>query len=69
MDNQHCRFCGHELKHSFADLGLSPLSNEYLEKGDLDCGQMFYPLNVKVCGQCFLVQAAEYRRQIGRAHV
>ena len=62
LDNQHCRFCGHELKHSFADLGLSPLSNEYLEKGDLDCGQMFYPLNVKVCGQCFLVQAAEYRR-------
>ncbi len=62
LDNQHCRFCGHELKHSFADLGLSPLSNEYLKKGDLDCGQMFYPLNVKVCGQCFLVQAAEYRR-------
>ena len=62
MDNQHCRFCGHELKHTFADLGLSPLSNEYLKKTDLERGQMFYPLNVKVCDQCFLVQAAEYQR-------
>lgn len=62
MDNQHCRFCGHELKHTFADLGLSPLSNEYLKKADLERGQMFYPLNVKVCDQCFLVQAAEYQR-------
>ncbi|MFG6353011.1 MAG: methyltransferase domain-containing protein, partial [Oscillospiraceae bacterium] len=62
MDNQHCRFCGHELKHTFADLGLSPLSNEYLKQADLDRGQMFYPLNVKVCGQCFLVQAAQHQR-------
>ncbi len=62
MDNQHCRFCGHELKHTFADLGLSPLSNEYLKRSDLERGQMFYPLNVKVCEQCFLVQAAEYQR-------
>ena len=62
MDNQHCRFCGHELKHTFADLGLSPLSNEYLKRADLERGQMFYPLNVKVCDQCFLVQAAEYQR-------
>ncbi len=23
LDNQHCRFCGHELKDTFADLGLS----------------------------------------------
>lgn len=62
MDNQHCRFCGHELKYTFADLGLSPLSNEYLNKSDLERGQIFYPLNVKVCEQCFLVQAAEYQR-------
>ena len=62
LDNQHCRFCGHELKHTFADLGLSPLSNEYLKQADLDRGQMFYPLNVKVCGQCFLVQAAQHQR-------
>jgi len=62
MDNQHCRFCGRTLKHTFADLGLTPLANEYLQKGDLNRGQMFYPLHVNVCDQCFLVQAAEYQR-------
>lgn len=62
MDNQHCRFCGHELQHTFADLGFSPLSNEYLREKDLSRGQMFYPLKVQVCGQCFLVQAALYQQ-------
>lgn len=62
MDNHHCRFCGRELKHTFADLGFSPLSNEYLTAGDLNRGQMTYPLKVQVCEHCFLVQAALYQR-------
>lgn len=62
MDNRHCRFCGHKLSHTFADLGLSPLSNEYLTADDLDRGQMFYPLKVRVCEKCFLAQTALYQR-------
>ncbi len=62
MDNQHCRFCGHELKHTFADLGLSPLANEYLREADLGRGQIFYPLKVQVCERCFLTQAALYQQ-------
>lgn len=62
MDNKHCRFCGKELQHTFADLGLSPISNEYLAEENLDCGQNFYPLTVKVCDECFLVQALEYQK-------
>lgn len=62
MDNKHCRFCGKELKHTFIDLGLSPVSNEYLSADDLDKGQYFYPLNVKVCDECKLVQALEYQK-------
>lgn len=62
MDNQHCRFCGHELKHTFADLGLSPLANEYLREADLGRGQIFYPLKVHVCEHCFLTQAALYQQ-------
>lgn len=62
MDNQHCRFCGHKLKHTFADLGLSPLANEYLTAEDLNRGQMFFPLKVQVCEKCFLTQAALYQR-------
>lgn len=62
MDNHHCRFCGHKLEHTFADLGFSPLSNEYLTAEDLERGQMSYPLKVRVCKNCFLVQAALYQR-------
>lgn len=62
MDNQHCRFCGHELTQTFADLGFSPLANEYLTKEDLSRGQTFYPLKVQVCGNCFLAQAALYQK-------
>lgn len=62
MDNKHCRFCGKELKYTFADLGLSPVSNEYLGKEDLEKGQYFYPLNVKVCEDCFMVQALLYQK-------
>lgn len=61
MDNKHCRFCGKELKHTLVDLGLSPISNEYIEKENLDSGQYFYPLNVMVCDECFLAQVMEYK--------
>jgi 2-polyprenyl-3-methyl-5-hydroxy-6-metoxy-1,4-benzoquinol methylase len=57
MDNKHCRFCGKELKHSLVDLGLSPLANGYLHKEDLERGEMFFPLRVNVCDECFLTQA------------
>ena len=62
VDNFHCRFCGHELKYGFADLGMSPLANEYLTENDLECGQTFYPLKVQVCSNCYLTQAAMYQK-------
>lgn len=61
MDNRHCRFCGSELQHTFLDLGLSPLANEYLTGRALEQGQSYYPLKVQVCDHCFLVQAASYQ--------
>jgi SAM-dependent methyltransferase len=51
-----CRLCGASLKHTFADLGSSPLANSYLEPEDLDRGEVFYPLHAYVCEFCFLVQ-------------
>lgn len=62
MDNEHCRFCGNKLSHTFADLGLSPLSNAYMRPQDVDNGQYFYPLVVKVCEKCFLAQAAVFSK-------
>lgn len=51
-----CRFCDSRLKHVFADLGMSPLSNSYVKPGDLAVMEPFYPLVVFVCSNCFLVQ-------------
>jgi SAM-dependent methyltransferase len=55
--NEHaCRFCGAGLRHSFADLGSSPLANSYLRADQLDGPEPFYPLHAYVCEHCFLVQ-------------
>ena len=55
-----CRFCDHELKQTFCDLGMSPLANSYLTAEQLNCPEVFYPLHAYVCSNCFLVQVAEY---------
>lgn len=55
-----CRFCSTELKYLFISLGSSPLSNSYLSKEDLNKMEPFYPLEVYVCGNCFLVQLEEF---------
>jgi len=51
-----CRSCGRPLAHTFVDLGVSPLANSYLEPADLDRMEPFYPLHVRVCEECLLVQ-------------
>ena len=55
-----CRFCGAPPELSFADLGMSPPSNSYLEAGALNRMERFYPLHAWVCGKCFLVQLEEF---------
>jgi hypothetical protein len=55
-----CRFCHSDLKHSFVDLGMSPLCESYLAPEELNQMEPFYPLHVQVCDQCFLVQLEAY---------
>ncbi len=55
-----CRFCGTPLQHTFVDLGLSPLCETFPAADELDRMEPFYPLHVKVCEQCLLVQLREY---------
>ena len=55
-----CRFCGAPLHDSFADLGLSPLANSYVEPEDAAAGESFLPLHAYVCRECFLVQLGEF---------
>jgi SAM-dependent methyltransferase len=54
-----CRSCGGRL-HPFIDLGVSPLCESFLSAEDLDRGETFYPLNVKICDRCWLAQLPEY---------
>jgi len=56
---RRCRFCRTPLMYTFVDLGVSPLSNSYLEPEDLVKMEPFYPLHVYVCHECFLVQLEE----------
>ena len=55
-----CRFCGATLGHTFVDLGMSPLCENFLRADQLNDMEPFYPLKVYVCDQCFLVQLEEY---------
>ncbi len=55
-----CRFCGTALRRTFVDLATSPLCETYLSGADLNRGEVYYPLHVYVCEQCFLVQLEEY---------
>src|SRR5215469_13097471 len=57
---KRCRFCGAGLQRTFVDLGLSPLCETYPSAADFNRGEVYYPLHVYVCGQCYLVQLEEY---------
>jgi SAM-dependent methyltransferase len=55
-----CRFCGEPLSTTFVDLGKSPLCQTHLEAHQLREMEPFYPLHVRVCSRCFLVQLDEF---------
>lgn len=57
-----CRFCKHELTHTFIDLYHSPASNSFLTAAELNEPETFFPLHVFVCDECFLVQIDEYKK-------
>lgn len=60
MKDRTCRFCGNPLNQSFVDLGMSPLSNSFLQPERLQVPESFYPLHAYVCNACFLVQLEEF---------
>ena len=55
-----CRLCGSSLTHTFVDLGMSPLCESYVAAENLDEPETFYPLHVRLCGSCLLVQLPAY---------
>jgi hypothetical protein len=59
-DPPRCRFCEAPLQQTVVDLGMSPLCESYLNTSQLNQMEPFYPLHVRVCGRCFLVQLEAY---------
>jgi SAM-dependent methyltransferase len=58
--DRRCRFCGTPLRRTFVDLGMSPPCESYLSASQLDEMEPFYPLHVRVCEDCLLVQLHDY---------
>ncbi|PSM47902.1 SAM-dependent methyltransferase [Chroococcidiopsis sp. CCALA 051] len=58
--SKKCRFCGNELRYTFADLGMSPIANDNLTSEHLNRAEKFYPLHTYVCDRCLLVQLEEF---------
>jgi len=55
-----CRNCAAPLTETFVDLGMSPLCERFLRADQLDEMEPFFPLHVRVCPACLLVQLPEY---------
>ena len=55
-----CRLCGASLTRTFVDLGMSPLCESYVAAERLDEAEAFYPLHVRLCDSCLLVQLPAY---------
>lgn len=56
----NCRHCHTPLQHPFLDLGHAPPSNAYLSVTDLFRPERYYPLRLRVCENCWLVQTEDY---------
>ena len=57
-----CRHCGAEVTLTLIDLGSAPPSNAYLTKLTMRRPEKWFPLKVRVCESCWLVQAEAYSR-------
>jgi C-methyltransferase C-terminal domain/Putative zinc binding domain/Methyltransferase domain len=56
----NCRHCNAPISQPFLDLGFAPPSNSYLSADGLSRPAKYYPLRIKVCDRCWLVQTEDY---------
>lgn len=57
-----CRHCYDPLEQVFLDLGCAPPSNAYLSAAALNAPELYFPLKLFVCEECWLVQTEDYSR-------
>ncbi|WMW82231.1 class I SAM-dependent methyltransferase [Undibacterium cyanobacteriorum] len=58
-----CRHCANELHASCLDLGTAPPSNSYLSLEQLSEPELYFPLRLLFCDQCYLVQTEDFTRR------
>lgn len=58
--NKKCRFCNAPLNHTFVDLGMQPLCEDFVKPEQVNKMEPHYPLHVYVCDKCYLVQLEEF---------
>jgi SAM-dependent methyltransferase len=58
----NCRHCNSPLELSLVDLGSAPPSNNYLSSAALKGPELWFPLRVLVCRNCWLVQTEDFAR-------
>lgn len=56
----NCRHCAKPLIKQLIDLGSSPPSNAYLAEASLHAPELWFPLRVLVCNDCWLVQTDDF---------
>lgn len=57
-----CRFCKTDLIDLFLDLGSTPPSNAFLTAADLNAPELYFPLRLFTCSNCYLVQVDEVQK-------
>lgn len=60
MTSVSCRVCSAPVTESVCDLGMSPLSNAFVRRDDMQRMEPFYPLHALVCTNCWLVQLGDF---------
>ncbi len=58
--SQRCRHCDTQLGAPTLDLGYAPPSNAYVTTQNLSKPEVTYPLRVRVCPSCFLLQTEDF---------
>ena len=55
-----CSFCNNDLTHTFINLGMQPLCEDFVKAEQLNQMEPHYPLHTYICDNCFLVQLQEF---------
>ena len=55
-----CRECHYRNTSEILNLETAPPSNNYLESKDINNKEVCFPLKVRFCPRCYLVQAEKF---------